>query len=76
MESIEEKQVPQIQVDEFLVEAIHIQLENLTIMKYFRYQTYLNNIFFYFNQESFPDLFRVDFMESVIEISFVNKDQN
>ena len=76
MELTKEIYVPQIQVVEFLAEAIHIQLVNLNTMKHFRYHSYLMSLFFHYNQESFPDLFKEESMTSVYHISFVNKDQN
>lgn len=50
MEFTNEKQVPQIQVAQFLAKKIHTQLVNLTVEKHFRYQNYLMNLLFFFNQ--------------------------
>ena len=72
--SIEENQAPQLQVVEFLDEAIHVQLVFIDTLTHFRYQAYIMHLFFHFNHEHFPELQRHE--QPTPEISFVNKDNN
>lgn len=56
-------------LDQFLVDKIHSQLENLQLMKHFKYQTVLFHIFIYTNQDDLqrqePTLFALGFSISL-----------
>ena len=45
-------------------------------MNHFRYQSHLMHLFFFFNQEHFPEFQRLGQTPTETEVSLINKDEN